>query len=63
MNNLPLLTIITVIPVIGAAIALFTHRHSRAVAQVTGIVSLLLSLVIWQQLPKDGSIGLQELHQ
>ena len=63
MNSLPLLTIITVLPVIGAAIALFTGRHSRGVAQVTGIVSLLLSLVIWMRLPADGSIGLQELHQ
>jgi len=63
MNSLPLLTIITVVPVFGAAISLFTGRHSRAVAQVTCIVSLLLSLVVWQQLPKDGSIGIQELHQ
>jgi len=63
MSSLPLLTIITVLPVIGAAIALFTGRHSRAVAQVTGIFCLLLSLLIWMQLPKDGSIGLQELHQ
>ena len=63
MNSLPLLTIITVLPVIGAAVAFFTGRHSRAVAQITGILCLLLSLVIWMQLPKDGSIGLQELHQ
>jgi len=63
MNSLPLLTIITIVPVIGAAISLFTRRHSRGVAQVTGIVCLLLSLVIWMQLPKDGSIGLSELHQ
>jgi NADH-quinone oxidoreductase subunit M len=63
MNSLPLLTIITVLPVIGAAISLFTGRHSRGVAQVTGIACLLLSLVIWMHLPADGSIGLQELHQ
>ena len=41
MNSLPLLTIITVVPVIGAAISLFTRRHSRGVAQVTGIFCLL----------------------
>jgi NADH-quinone oxidoreductase subunit M len=63
MNSLPLLTIITVLPVIGAAITIFSGRHSRAVAQVTGILCLLLSLVIWIHLPKDGSIGLQELHK
>ena len=63
MNSLPLLTILTILPVIGAAIAIFTGRHSRGVAQVTGIACLLLSLVIWMHLPADGSIGLQELHQ
>jgi len=63
MNSLPLLTILTVLPVIGAFISLFTRRHSRGVAQVTGIVCLLLSLVIWMHLPTDGSIGLQELHK
>lgn len=63
MNSLPLLTIITLIPVIGAGISIFSGRNSRGVAQVTGIVSLLLSLVIWVQLPRDGSIGLQEIHQ
>jgi NADH-quinone oxidoreductase subunit M len=63
MNNLPLLTILTVLPVIGAFISLFTRRHSRGVAQVTGIGCLLLSLVIWMHLPTDGSIGLQELHK
>ena len=63
MNSLPLLTIITILPVIGAAIAIFSGRHSRAVAQVTGILCLLLSLVIWLHLPADGSIGLEELHK
>jgi NADH-quinone oxidoreductase subunit M len=62
MNALPLLTLITVLPVIGAAIALFTGRHSRSVAQITGILCLVLSLVVWIHLPFDGSIGLQELH-
>ena len=46
MNSLPLLTILTVLPVMGAAIAIFSGRHSRGVAQVTGIFCLLLSLVI-----------------
>ena len=63
MQAIPWLTIITVLPVMGAAIALFAGRHSRGVAQVTGILCLVLSLVIWLQLPADGSIGLQELHQ
>jgi len=61
MNALPLLTIITVLPVIGAAIALFTRRHARGVAQVTGILCFALSIIIWLRLPVDGSIGLVEL--
>ena len=61
MNSLPLLSIITLLPVIGAVIALFTPRHARGVAQVIGVVCLILSIVIWLRLPADGSIGLVEL--
>jgi NADH-quinone oxidoreductase subunit M len=61
MNGIPLLTLITVLPVVGAAIALFSGRHARGVAQVTGVIALLLSVVIWLHLPADGSIGLEEL--
>jgi NADH-quinone oxidoreductase subunit M len=62
MNGMPLLTTITVVPVIGAAIALFSGKHARGVAQVTGAIAFVLSLAIWLHLPGDGSIGLQELH-
>lgn len=62
MNAFPLLTIITVLPVIGAAVALFFKRHARGVAQITGVLCFVLSLVIWLHLPADGSIGLEELH-
>ena len=61
MNGLPLLTLITIVPVIGAIIALITRRHARGVAQFTGILCFLLSLVVWLRLPADGSIGLVEL--
>ena len=61
MNGIPLLTLITVLPVAGAAIALFSKRHARGVAQITGIIALVLSVVIWLHLPADGSIGLEEL--
>ena len=56
-----LLTLITVLPVIGAAIALFAGKHARAVALLTGLICLVLSLVIWMHLPADGSIGLTEI--
>jgi NADH-quinone oxidoreductase subunit M len=61
MNGLPLLTLITVLPVIGAVIALFSGRHARGVAQITGVIVFVFSLVIWLHLPANGSIGLEEL--
>ena len=61
MQGVPWLTIITVLPVIGAAIALFSKRHARGVAQITGVACFALSLIIWLHVPADGSIGLEEL--
>jgi NADH-quinone oxidoreductase subunit M len=55
-----LLTFITVLPLIGAAIALVAGKHARAVALLTALACLVLSLVIWLHLPADGSIGLVE---
>ena len=40
MNGIPWLTILTVLPVVGAAIAIFSGRHARGVAQVTGVLCL-----------------------
>jgi NADH-quinone oxidoreductase subunit M len=60
VNGIPWLTIITVLPVVGAAIALFSGRHARGVAQVVGIIAFVLSIVIWLHLPADGSIGMVE---
>ncbi|MGA7245035.1 MAG: NADH-quinone oxidoreductase subunit M [Terracidiphilus sp.] len=60
VNGIPWLTIITVLPVVGAAIALFSGRHARGVAQVIGIIAFVLSIVIWLHLPADGSIGMVE---
>ncbi|HEY1805221.1 MAG TPA: NADH-quinone oxidoreductase subunit M [Terracidiphilus sp.] len=61
-SGLPILTIITVLPLIGAVIALFAGRHARGVALLTSLACLALSLVIWVSLPANGSIGLVELH-
>jgi NADH-quinone oxidoreductase subunit M len=55
-----LLTFVIAVPVIGAAIALFAGKQARAVALLTALASLVLSLVIWTHLPADGSIGLVE---
>ena len=55
-----LLTLITFLPLAGAAIALVAGKHARAVALITSLATLALSLVIWVHLPADGSIGLVE---
>jgi NADH-quinone oxidoreductase subunit M len=60
MNGIPLLTLLTVLPLVGAAIALFSGKHARAVAVVTTLTCLALALVVWTRLPADGSIGLVE---
>lgn len=60
MNGIPLLTLLTLLPVAGAAIALFSKTHARTVALVTTLAALALALFIWAQLSVDGSIGLVE---
>ncbi len=60
MNGLPVLTLLTVLPVVGAAIALFAGRHARGVALLTTLLGLAISLVVWTHLPADGSMGLVE---
>ncbi len=60
MNGLPVLTLLTVLPMVGAAIALFAGRHARGVALLTTLIGLAISLVVWTHLPADGSMGLVE---
>jgi NADH-quinone oxidoreductase subunit M len=52
-----------VLPLIGAAIALFSGRHARGVALLTTLACLALALIIWSAVPSDGGIGLVELHR
>ncbi|HEY1903117.1 MAG TPA: NADH-quinone oxidoreductase subunit M [Terracidiphilus sp.] len=60
MNGIPLLTLLTLLPLIGAAIALVSGKHARGVAILTTGASLALALYIWTQIPANGSIGLVE---
>ncbi|MDR3727157.1 MAG: NADH-quinone oxidoreductase subunit M [Terracidiphilus sp.] len=60
MSGFPILTLLTVLPLVGAAIALASGKHARAVAMVTTLASLVLALLVWTWLPADGSIGLVE---
>ena len=62
VTGFPILTLLTVLPLIGAAVALFAGKHARGVALVTALASLVVSLVIWMHLPANGSIGLVEIH-
>ena len=60
MNGIPLLTLLTLVPLVGAAIAVVSGRHARGVAILTTGACVLLALLIWTQLPADGGIGLVE---
>jgi len=60
MNGIPLLTLLTVLPVVGAAIALWSGRHARTVAMATGLLCFALAVFVWLHIPPDGSIGLVE---
>ena len=48
------------LPLVGAAIALFAGKHARGVALITSLACLVVALVVWISLPADGSIGLVE---
>ncbi len=58
----PWLTVITVLPLVGAALALLIGKHARGIALFTTLIGLALSLIVWIHLPANGSIGLVELH-
>ena len=59
-TGLPVLTLLTVLPLVGAAIALCSGKHARAVALFTTIASLALALFVWTSLPIDGTMGMVE---
>jgi NADH-quinone oxidoreductase subunit M len=62
MSGIPVLTLLTVLPLVGAAIAVWAGKHARAVGLITTVASLALALFVWTKLPANGSIGLVELH-
>jgi NADH-quinone oxidoreductase subunit M len=63
MSGFPILTVLTVLPLVGALIALLSGKHARGVALITTLCGLALALFVWTQLPADGSIGLLEVHK
>jgi NADH-quinone oxidoreductase subunit M len=60
MTGFPILTLLIVLPLAGAAIALCSGKHARSVALATTFASLALALVVWTRLPANGAIGLVE---
>jgi NADH-quinone oxidoreductase subunit M len=62
MNGIPILTLLTVLPLMGATVAFISGKHARAVALVTTLASLALALAVWTMLPASGAIGLVEQH-
>ena len=57
-NGFPILSLLTVLPVVGAIVALWSGKHARGVAMITALAALAVSLVVWMHIPVDGSIGL-----
>jgi NADH-quinone oxidoreductase subunit M len=60
MSGIPILTVLTVLPLVGAAIALLSAKHARAVAMITTGVALALAVFVWTQVPVNGTMGLVE---
>ncbi len=60
MNGIPILTLLTVLPVVGAIIALWSGKHARAVAMITALAAMAVALVVWSRLPAEGTMGLLE---
>ena len=62
MSGFPILTLLTVLPLAGAGIALLSGKHARGVAILTTGISLALAVYVWTQLPASGSMAMVELH-
>jgi NADH-quinone oxidoreductase subunit M len=60
MNAVPMLSLLTALPIVGAVIALFAGKSARLVAMLAAGASLAVALVVWAHLPSDGSMGFVE---
>jgi NADH-quinone oxidoreductase subunit M len=57
---MPVLSILTALPVLGAGLALVSGRYARAVAMTTAFASLALSIWIWVGLDPQGAMSFAE---
>ncbi|MGA2352406.1 MAG: NADH-quinone oxidoreductase subunit M [Terracidiphilus sp.] len=65
MSGFHLLTLLTVLPLIGAAVALAFGKYARGVALITTLVALALALAVWAKWSSFsviGGYGLVEQH-
>jgi proton-translocating NADH-quinone oxidoreductase, chain M len=59
-TGFPILTLLTVLPLVGAFMAFFMRKHARTVALFSALASLAVAVTIWLRLPADGSIAMVE---
>jgi NADH-quinone oxidoreductase subunit M len=65
MNEFPLLSLLTALPLLGAAVALVSGKRAREVALLATLLTLALALVVWTAWSRGsviGGYGLIELH-
>ena len=54
MSGIPILTLLTLLPLAGAVIAIFSGRRARGVALLTALATLAVALYIWTSIPSNG---------
>jgi NADH-quinone oxidoreductase subunit M len=62
MNGFPIVTLLILLPVVGAVITLFAGRHARVVAMIAALLCMVLALFVWTRVPSNGTMGLVEQH-
>ena len=60
MSGMHVLTLLTALPLVGAAIALWSGRHARHVAIFATLASLVVAVFVWMHLPASGGMGMVE---
>jgi len=63
MSGIPVLTLLTVLPLVERLSLSGRANIARGVAILTTGACVALALSVWTQLPANGSIGLVEVHK
>lgn len=66
MNGFPWLSVLTLVPIVGACLALLTGKHrnaARGVAAATGLVGLGITIYLWTAFnTASGAMQFEEIH-